>query len=85
MGIGGLGMDSSRKLMLESRYEFVEFARDVCVYYLATRLRQIRENSEINGGNLRTPKKRSIVIVHCSTWNLGMAEITSAQINYHLS
>jgi len=34
MGIGGLGMDSSRKLMLESWYEFVEFARDVVyVYY----------------------------------------------------
>jgi len=34
VGIGGPGIDSSRKLMLESWYEFVEFARDVvCVYY----------------------------------------------------
>lgn len=47
---------------------------------LVTRL---RENSEINGGNLRM--KRSIVILHSSTWNLGMAEFTSSQINYHFS
>lgn len=34
MGIGGLGMDSSRKLMLESWYEFMEFALEMSYVFI---------------------------------------------------